>query len=76
MKSFKIVKFFACTDKLNRLACNSPYGKRRTATSVTVKFCKNNTVNAERFIKAFSNVNCILTCHCVNNKQNFVRMNG
>ena len=75
MENFNIVKLFACTCKFNRSACNSLYRKCRTASSVTVKLCENNTRNVKKLVKALRNINCVLTCHRVDNKQNFVWFN-
>ncbi len=75
MEAFKIAKLFTCADKFNRLARYSPYRKCSTASCVTIKLCKNNTVNSKCFIKAFCNINGILTCHCINYKKDFIRMN-
>ena len=76
MEGFKVSELFACADKFYRLARYGSYRKGGAASCITVKLSKNNAVYTERFIKAFGNINGILTRHGINNKQYLVRMHG
>ena len=73
VKRLKIFHFFTHTDILYGLTCYASYRKRRTASGIAVKLCKNNTVYSKLSVKAVGYSNCVLSCHSVYNKKYFLR---
>ena len=62
MKLFERIHFFAGTDKLDRLAGDSPHGERGTTAPIAINAGEHNTRNTHALFKSFCGVDRILTC--------------
>ena len=70
------VNLLACTDVFDRLARKLSDGKRGTASGITVEFCHDEAVHADRILKRLGNVYGLLTDHCINYEELFSGIYG
>ena len=72
MEHFDVVKLFARTGKLDRLARDRLYGERGAASGIAVELCEDNAGYFEQVVEALRYVDRVLTCHRVDNEENLV----
>lgn len=65
------VEFFACADELYGFVDHGSDGEGCAATSVTVEFGEDNSVEIETVVEFFGCIDGILSCHCVDHEECF-----
>ena len=73
MERLDIVKFFAYTRELYRLAGYREDCQRSAAPGVAVKLGEDNAGDIQRLVEALRNIHGVLTCHGVHHQQYLVR---
>ena len=74
MEGLDLVELFAGADEFDGLAGHGLDGKGRAASGVAVKLGEHDAGNIEIFVKGLRRADGVLTGHCVDHEQNFVRV--
>ena len=69
MEHIHCFHLLACSHKLDRFGDNSANRQGCTASCVAVKFCQDYSVKVKAVVEFLGCVNCILTCHGVNDEE-------
>ena len=73
MKWLEFVELFANTNHLDWTASNCPHRQSSTPARIAVDTRQDNTRQAYAFVEVLCDSHCVLTCHGIGHKQNFVR---
>ena len=74
MERLDLIKLFAGADKFDGLAGHGLDGKRRAASCVAVELGEHDAGDIEVFVEGLCRADGVLTGHCVDHEQNFVRV--
>ena len=76
MEKVESVKLFTCTYKLDRFGDYGADRKCGTTSGVTVEFGEHHAVKVKTVVEFLGGVDRILTCHGVNHKECFLRLDS
>ena len=74
MEHVEGLHLFSAADELDRLSYYCLDRESRTTTSVTVHLGEDDAVEVKSVIECLGCLHCILTCHCIHDKEGLCRV--
>lgn len=74
MERLKRIDLLAESGELDRTACHGLDRQRRTAARIAIQLRQHDAGKRQLLVEALRDINRILTGHCIDDEQNFVRI--